>query len=150
MKKLSLYHASFQTNKFFQNLIKDGYYEAVDQWSREMTLEVTEIDNNIITFGDFGDKFYVVISGAVGIYIPRQDTFEFTYKEFLEFVLQRKRFIKTINGEHDLKLPYWIDICQITNQGEIDMEDLDDYFAKSYRNTNNYNRNHVIGKLVSK
>jgi hypothetical protein len=63
--------------------------------------------------------FYVVLQGKVDVYIPRKDWFNFTQKEYLEFVLPRRVFIKAVNNEPDLKLPDYINILEFDDKGKI-------------------------------
>lgn len=128
----------FSKSKFFSKLIEEGNGEAVDQCSKEMTLEVINSQDFIINFGEIGDKFYVVISGSVDIYIPQLQTFDFTLKQYLEFVIPKRKFIKKVNDNSDYKLPQWIEILEFTNEGLINMEKLEEFLDNPHKNVKGF------------
>lgn len=69
----------FGDKKFFAEYVKEGNFDIIDQCSRELNLEVAEKDKTIITFGEFGYIFYIVITGLVNVYVPIEQTLNFTY-----------------------------------------------------------------------
>lgn len=42
----------------------------------------------IINFGEIGDKFYIILSGSVGIYKPTPKTVDMTLKEYADYLLK--------------------------------------------------------------
>jgi transcriptional regulator of met regulon len=63
----------FSEKQFFKAFKEQGNEEVVDQCSKEMHVEIAHKGKHIITFGDFGMTFYVVLQGKVDVYIPRKD-----------------------------------------------------------------------------
>ena len=110
-----------------------------------MKVSIVPKDEHIITFGEFGQTFYVVLKGSVGVFIPNKETFNFNMKEFLEFTVPRRRFIKSVNNE-DLKLPNYVDILEFDEEGKICMEKLNDFLSVPYRNAQ-YNRTYVLRSI---
>lgn len=84
-----------------------------------MHVEIAHKGKHIITLGDVGMTFYVVLQGIADVYVPFTDSFNFTQKEYLEFVLPKREFIKTVNNDSDLKLPDYIDILEFDDNGKI-------------------------------
>lgn len=114
-----------------------------------MKVEFAKVGDHIITFGDFGHTFYVLLKGTVGVYVPKKDTFNFNQKEYLEFVIPRQKFIKNINGEEDLKLPEYIDILEFDEEGKIKVEALNEFLSIPYRNAQ-YNKSYVMRSIQNK
>ena len=113
-----------------------------------MNIEVAEKNKMIIRFGDIGYTFYVVVKGSVGIYIPTQNKFSFTYKEYLEFLLQNKRFINSVNGETDIQLPDFIEMTKMQD-GKIDLSHLDELLQVGPRKSK-FSRDSVMRQMSNK
>ena len=139
----------FESKKFFAGYVSEGNYDVIDQWSKEMNLEVAEKDKMIIKFGEFGYTFYVVVTGSVGIYIPTKETFSFTYKEYIEFLIPRIRFIASVNGDTNVKLPEFTQIVEKNDEGKINLDHLDDLLSISARNPK-YSRDSIMRQMFSK
>ena len=69
--------------KYFIDLKNNDSQIIVDKLARICKLEKFEPNDIIISFGDIGDKFYIVLEGLVEIYIPEYYEKEMTPYEFL-------------------------------------------------------------------
>lgn len=85
---------------------------------KSIELEHFPASKNICNYGEIGDKFYIVLKGAVGVKVPTEVGFSCkTYLEIMRYVLGNydsiikykdnhsrvvKKFIDII-GQHDLK-----------------------------------------------
>jgi len=64
-------------------------------------------NNYVITFGEFGDKFYILVKGSVAVRIPILMTKEFTLRELLEFLVKNQEWL--IKNE---KIQFLLNIIQ--------------------------------------
>ena len=144
-----MYQGISLINKFFAAYVKDGNQDVIDQCSKEMGIEIAEKDKIIIKFGEIGYTFYVVVTGSVGVYVPTKETFSFTLKEYLEFVLPKKRFIAEVNGVSDLGLPEFVELLRINGDGKIDYERLEDLLSVGVWNEN-YSRDSIMRQMHNK
>jgi len=49
-----------------------------------LNYECYKAGENVFEFGSYGDKFYIILQGTVGVYIPNPDVREFNRK-FADF-----------------------------------------------------------------
>jgi len=76
----------FEEKKFFKTYIEQNNYDVVSQCSKFMFPESYETGEVVITQGDKGDTFYVLLKGKVHIrIIKNHQKFEFTLREYYEF-----------------------------------------------------------------
>lgn len=125
--------------KFFKTFEDEGNGEVIEQCGKEMKVQFSKNEDHVITHGEFGQTFYVLLKGTVGVYIPENKTLHLNQKEFLEFAVPKRRFIKAVNKQ-ELRLPVYVDIFEFDEEGKIDMEKLRTFL---YRN-NQYNKKTIM------
>ena len=54
-------------------------------------------DEHIINFGDIGDKFYIILSGTVGIYKPSPKNMDMTLKEYVDYLVRIRDWEKNLS-----------------------------------------------------
>lgn len=60
----------------------------------------------VIKAGEFGTKYYIIISGVVSVHVPQPPTqFSFQHKEYVKFLKKYQGMVMTVNGEKDYKVP---------------------------------------------
>jgi hypothetical protein len=69
-------------------------------------------------------------------------------KEFLEFMIPRRKFISMVN-KLPLVLPNYTEILEFKEDGTIDMEALNDFLIVPYKNAQ-YNRTSVLRNISNK
>ena len=78
-------------HKYFSNLKKEQGISKLEYIAKICRLEFVKKGSNIIEFGDIGDKFYVVMEGAVEIFKPN----------FIEIKETPRNFLKLLNDIKD-------------------------------------------------
>ena len=69
------------------------------QCSKELKLEEFKKGQIIWEQGESGSKFYLIIKGAVDVYVNKEETLELTFGEYLLYLKQNLNLIKKINGQ---------------------------------------------------
>ncbi|CAI2364839.1 unnamed protein product [Moneuplotes crassus] len=122
--------------------------------------EQFEKDQSVITFGEFGSKFYIILQGSVAVRIPLLMKKEYSFKEMLEYFVEHQNwlikddkyqlllaiiqdFIPEIikyNGKGQLCLNF--DLCSKVISGEIIVNSQSRYknFFPEFHNFRKYSK----------
>ena len=93
-KKLQTYFCSHA--QYFSKLQHENQLDKVNKLISNLKIETFEKNTRIMNFGDYGDKFYSLLSGKVGINKPYPKEKEMTFKEYLEYLLKIRDVEKNI------------------------------------------------------
>ena len=83
--------------KYFTNLKNVDSQLKVEKLTKVIKLEEFKSGENIIKYGEVGDKFYIVLEGFVEIYKPFFESISATKNEFIEFLNHVKKVEKNEN-----------------------------------------------------
>ncbi len=79
----------FETNKFFADLIKSAGIDSFHLCLKRMRYEKAEKGDTVMTYGEYGDKFYIILKGRLSIIVPLSFTKELTLYELFSLVIGR-------------------------------------------------------------
>jgi hypothetical protein len=63
------------------------------------------VGENVCNFGEKGDKFYVIVSGTVAVYVPIVCNSSMSKVEFYQFINEHQDMILEIDGNEKYELP---------------------------------------------
>ena len=90
LKDLAYY---FKNYPYFKKYKNENGAEALNMIYKVMKYEFQENNTNVITYGETGDKFYILLKGSVAVRIPSIVENSFNLKELLNFILTNKEWI---------------------------------------------------------
>ena len=80
---------------YFKNLINNSTQLKMDKIAKICKLEKFKPNESIIVYGDIGNKFYIVLEGQVGVFLPEyyeKELTPFEYFKLLEKIKQVDKF----------------------------------------------------------
>ena len=82
---------------YFKKLIQEpSGKDKVEKIISVLNYESFNKGEHIINFGDIGDKFYIVLSGIVGIYKPSPKNMDMTLKEYVDYLVRIRDWEKNM------------------------------------------------------
>jgi len=88
---------------------------------------------HVITYGDVGKIFYVIISGSCDIYIPVKKTIKLTDLELLKLQLYRSDFLISVDDQSKKGEKVEIDHAQVADiKKQFESIDLDEILATAF------------------
>ena len=99
---------------YFKNIKKEQDEKELFYLSSALKLEFFHANKRIITYGEQGDKFYLIINGKVALFKPELKTKKMTIEDYINFALKynnktgRSRFEKMVELNKHLKVDYFL------------------------------------------
>ena len=99
---------------YFKNIQKERDEKELFYLSSALKLEFFHANKRIITYGEEGDKFYLILNGKVALFKPKLKSKKMTIEDYLNFALKynnkngRSRFEKMVELNKDLKIDYFL------------------------------------------
>ena len=110
---------------FFEEYIKWGKYQIVEQWSKQFLIRAYKRNKTIIKWGEVGQEFYIILKGWVSVYLRKTIEPSMTYVEFCVFIKKHLAFINSVDDKPlDEQFVRFIDILKFN--GSFDEEDAED------------------------
>ena len=99
---------------YFKNIKNEQDEKELFYLSSALKLENFHAHKRIITYGEEGDKFYLLISGKVALFKPELKNKKMTVEDYITFVLKynnkigRSRYEKMIELNKHLNIDYFL------------------------------------------
>jgi CRP-like cAMP-binding protein len=117
---------------FFKKLREESDNDKLEACLKVLNYERFEENTNIINYGEIGDKFYIILTGTIGIYKHKIVKQELTMKQFMEY-LQKIKY----KEKNELKLKR---VEDANVEGNISLIRVFDYDPNRLVNTVNYRK----------
>ena len=83
----------FKEYPFFKKYEEENDRDALQMLYKVIDYEFHPENSNIITYGDYGSTFYILVKGKVTIRIPSTVERQMTFKEILYFLIEEKKWL---------------------------------------------------------
>ena len=115
---------------YFKNIKKEQDEKELFYLSSALKLEFFHANKRIITYGEEGDKFYLILNGKVALFKPKLKSKKMTIEDYLNFALKynnkngRNRFEKMVELNKDLNIDYFLLNKSLPNSPILKQENI--------------------------
>ena len=103
---------------FFKDYVKNGQQEVVNQCAKQFLSKYYPKGKNIITAGEIGNEFFIILKGKVGVYLSKVGEFQFTFQELCIFLKRHTGFVKSLNHK-PVKKSMWEFVDLLDSDGKL-------------------------------
>ena len=100
------YSNSVSSKNFFNKLIEEGNFDLSYNCLKEFRFKHADAGQSIIRYGELGQTFYIIIKGAVDVYIPNEVKVGLSVLELGRLIKDHRDMIIDINGQVNFSMPY--------------------------------------------
>ena len=138
---------------YFTNLKNSDSQLKVEKLTKIIRLEVFSPGENIINYGDTGDKFYIVLEGSVEVYRPIYESISVTTNEFIKILKDiknkeknEKKYlrIKAYNKERNIDITEYENVDSKMNFMNIKSE----FFIEKMEKLGKYGEGFSFGEIA--
>ena len=126
-------------NNFFKKFIDQGDFIVIHQCFKELGYTYANKGETIIRYGDIGKTFYIIIRGAVDVYVPIETKVTLSYLEFTKLCNEYRDMILVVNGDENFQIPP-VPTSALEIYNEIKLDDI----CMKLDGVNNYRRGSVF------
>jgi len=138
---------------YFTNLKNSDSQLKVEKLTKITRLEVFPPEENIINYGETGDKFYIVLEGFVEVYKPIYESISLTTNEFIKILKDIKNIeknekkylrIKAYNKERNIDIADYENIDSKMNFMNVKSE----FFIEKMEKLGKYGQGFSFGEIA--
>lgn len=99
------YKRNCRITTFSNKFIDQGDFIVIHQCFKELGYYYAQTGETIINYGDIGETFFIIIRGAVDVYVPYETNVSISYLEFIKLIHEYKDMILEVGGDKKFIVP---------------------------------------------